>query len=50
LRVVSEFPTAEPKTKLMRKALSSIAIKRSVLLVDNSANKIGIVEPQTSKA
>src|SRR6202040_1392640 len=39
LRVVSEFPTAEPKTKLMRKALNSIAIKRSVLLVDNSANK-----------
>src|SRR5580765_4341956 len=39
LRVVSEFPTAEPKTKLMRKALNTIAIKRSVLLVDNSANK-----------
>ena len=39
LRVVSEFPTAEPKTKLMRKALDTIAIKRSVLLVDNSANK-----------
>jgi large subunit ribosomal protein L4 len=36
---VSEFPTAEPKTKLMRKALDTIAIKRSVLLVDNSANK-----------
>ena len=39
LRVVSEFPTAEPKTSLMRKALNAIAIKRSVLLVDNSANK-----------
>jgi large subunit ribosomal protein L4 len=39
LRVVSEFPTAEPKTKLMRKALDAIAIKRSVLLVDNGANK-----------
>jgi large subunit ribosomal protein L4 len=39
LRVVSEFPTAEPKAKLMRKALDTIAIKRSVLLVDNSANK-----------
>src|SRR6195256_349628 len=39
LRVVSEFPTAESKTKLMRKALDTIAIKRSVLLVDNSANK-----------
>src|ERR1700684_2816932 len=39
LRVVSDFPTAEPKTKLMRRALDTIAIKRSVLLVDNSANK-----------
>ena len=39
LRVVSEFPTAEPKTKLMRQALDAIAIKRSVLLVDNTANK-----------
>src|SRR6185369_5806299 len=32
LRVVSEFPTAEPKAKVMRKALDTIAIKRSVLL------------------
>src|SRR6266571_1836271 len=39
LRVVSEFPTAEPKSKLMRRALDTIAIKRSVLLVDNSANR-----------
>src|SRR6266850_5227690 len=28
LRVVSEFPTAEPKTKLMRRALDAIAINR----------------------
>jgi large subunit ribosomal protein L4 len=39
LRVVREFPTAEAKTKTMRRALDGLAIERTVLLVDNSANK-----------
>lgn len=39
LRVVREFPVAEAKTKVMRKALDGLAIERTVLLVDNSASK-----------
>lgn len=39
LRVVREFPTAEAKTKVMRKALDGLSVQRTVLLVDNSANK-----------
>ncbi len=39
LRVVREFPVAEVKTKVMRKALDGLAIERTVLLVDNTANK-----------
>jgi large subunit ribosomal protein L4 len=39
LRVVREFPTAEVKTKVMRKALDGLAIERTVLLVDNTASK-----------
>ena len=36
VRVVREFPAAEPKTKAMRQALDGLAIERTVLLVDNS--------------
>ena len=39
LRVVNEFPVAQPKTKLMRQALDAVGIERTVLLVDNSANE-----------
>jgi large subunit ribosomal protein L4 len=39
LRVVREFPVAESKTKTMRLALDGLSIERTVLLVDNSANK-----------
>lgn len=39
LRVVNEFPTAEAKTQAMRRALDGLAIERTVLLVDNSANQ-----------
>jgi len=39
LRVVSEFPTAQPKTKQMRQALDAVGIERTVLLVDNTANQ-----------
>ena len=39
MRVVREFPQAEPKTKIMRRALDTLAIKRSVLLVDNNSHK-----------
>ena len=39
LRVIQEFPTAEAKTKTMRRALNGLAIERTVLLVDNSGNK-----------
>src|ERR1700690_4516858 len=38
LRVVSEFPVAQPKTKQMRQALDAVGIERTVLLVDNTAN------------
>jgi len=39
LRVVREFPLAEPKSKMMRAALDTLEIKRTVLVVDNSENK-----------
>jgi large subunit ribosomal protein L4 len=39
LRVVNEFPPAEAKTKVIRKALDGLAIERTVLLVDNTASK-----------
>jgi large subunit ribosomal protein L4 len=39
LRVVREFPLTEVKTKLVRQALDTLEIKRTVLLVDNSDNK-----------
>ncbi len=39
LRVVNEFSVAEPKSKLMRKALDLVDAKRTVLLVDNSDNR-----------
>ena len=39
LRVVREFSLSEPKSKLMRSALTTLEIKRSVLLVDNSDNR-----------
>lgn len=39
LRVVSEFAIAEAKSKQMRKTLDGLDINKTVLLVDNSANK-----------
>ncbi|MGA3189067.1 MAG: 50S ribosomal protein L4 [Bryobacteraceae bacterium] len=39
LRVVSEFAIAEPKSKGMRKTLNALEASRTILLVDNSANK-----------
>jgi large subunit ribosomal protein L4 len=39
LRVVSEFAISEAKTKGMRKALDGIEASRTILLVDNSANR-----------
>ena len=39
LRVVSEFPAAEPKTKNMRRALNGLSVERTVLLVDNTGSK-----------
>jgi large subunit ribosomal protein L4 len=39
LRVVKEFTVAEVKTKQVRKALDGMEIKKTVLLVDNSANR-----------
>jgi large subunit ribosomal protein L4 len=39
LRVVNEFNVSEPKTKLMRKTLDAIEAAKTVLLVDNSANR-----------
>src|SRR5258708_1546223 len=39
LRVVSEFAIAEPKSKGMRKTLDALNASRTILLVDNSANK-----------
>jgi large subunit ribosomal protein L4 len=39
LRVVSEFAISEAKSKLMRKTLDGIEASRTILLVDNSANR-----------
>jgi len=39
LRVVSEFAISEPKSKGMRKTLDTLDASRTILLVDNSANK-----------
>jgi len=39
LRVVNDFSVAEPKTRLMRKALDGIQAAKTVLLVDNSDNR-----------
>lgn len=39
LRVVSQFAIAEPKSKVMRQALNTLDVKRTVLLVDNGDNK-----------
>jgi large subunit ribosomal protein L4 len=39
LRVVSEFAISEPKSKGMRKTLDALDASRTILLVDNTANK-----------
>jgi large subunit ribosomal protein L4 len=39
LRVVTEFAVSEAKSKLMRKTLDGIEASRTILLVDNSANR-----------
>src|SRR6266849_2391799 len=39
LRVVQEFAITEPKSKLMRKALTTVEAAKTVLLVDNSDNR-----------
>jgi len=39
LRVVREFAVSEPKSKLMRQALSTLEVKKTVLVVDNSDNR-----------
>src|SRR6201985_1161250 len=39
LRVVNEFGLTEVKSKEMRKALTGLEVKRTVLLVDNSENR-----------
>ena len=39
LRVVNEFPMAEPKTKLMRTALDAIGVKKTALVVDNTGSE-----------
>jgi large subunit ribosomal protein L4 len=39
LRVVSEFVVSEAKSKAMRKTLDGLEASRTILLVDNSANK-----------
>jgi large subunit ribosomal protein L4 len=39
LRVVSEFSISEPKSKGMRKILDALDASRTILLVDNTANK-----------
>ena len=39
LRVVSEISVSEPKTKLMRQALTGIEATRTVLLVDNAGDR-----------
>jgi len=39
LRVVNEFALSDPKTKIMRKTLDTLEVKRTVLLVDNAENR-----------
>jgi large subunit ribosomal protein L4 len=39
LRVVTEFAVSEAKSKAMRKTLDGLEASRTILLVDNSANK-----------
>jgi large subunit ribosomal protein L4 len=39
LRVVRDFAVSEPKSKLMRQALSTLEAKKTVLVVDNSDNR-----------
>jgi large subunit ribosomal protein L4 len=39
LRVVSEFAVTEAKSKAMRKTLDGLEASRTILLVDNSANR-----------
>ena len=39
LRVVREFSISDAKTKVMRKTLDTLAVKRTVLLVDNGDNR-----------
>jgi len=39
LRVVRDFAVSEPKSKLMRQALSTLEVKKTVLVVDNSDNR-----------
>jgi large subunit ribosomal protein L4 len=39
LRVVTEFAVTEAKSKAMRKTLDGLEASRTILLVDNSANK-----------
>jgi large subunit ribosomal protein L4 len=39
LRVVSEFNMSEAKSKLMRKTLDALDVKRTILLVDNGENR-----------
>ena len=39
LRVVSEFAMAEAKTKLMRRALDTVGVMKTALLVDNTGGK-----------
>src|SRR6202167_2935257 len=39
LRVVREFAVSEPKSRLMRQALTTLEVKKTVLVVDNSDNR-----------
>lgn len=39
LSVIREFSLAEPKSKLMRQALTTLEVKKTVLLVDNSEDR-----------
>lgn len=39
LRVVNEFTISDAKTKLMRKTLDTLNVKRTLLLVDNADNR-----------
>jgi large subunit ribosomal protein L4 len=36
---VRDFAVSEPKSKLMRQALSTLEVKKTVLVVDNSDNR-----------